>query len=88
MTNLIRSNAELLTCYLVWAVTAPDDEFPIATKSVVRVSELLSTEEHVRATEVAIREVQQIPVEKRGRALEDLEIVLAGRKQALARKRR
>lgn len=88
MTNLIRSNTELLTSYLVWAVTAPDDEFSKATESVVRVSELLSTEEQICATEAAIREVQQITVEKRGRALEDLEIVLAGRKQALARKRR
>jgi hypothetical protein len=33
-----------------------------------------------------MREVRQIPAEKRGRALEDLEIVLAGRKRALARR--
>ena len=55
MTKLIRSNVELLTFHLVWAVTAPDDEFANATRSVVFVSGLLSPEDQVLATEEAIR---------------------------------
>lgn len=86
MNNPIKSNAELFTFHVVRAVTAPsNEEFTNATMSVVFYSGLISPAEQVRATEEAIRVVQQISAEKRGRALADLEIVLAGRRRALSR---
>lgn len=84
-----KSNSELFTLYLASAVTTESaEDFGTAATLAAWVSDLLTPQEQVRAVEDAIRLVRQIPAETRGRALEDLQIVLDGRKEAAARQGR